>query len=108
MTFVDGHVEGISRSWYQSGQLENELNYLGEGLHGICRWWYPTGRLKAEGLYEYAIRLHERRYDENGVLMEEKLLDPTDSSHGFLELKRKIWGPSSLGTRLPASSASIE
>jgi len=45
MKNIQGQKHGISRVWYQNGQLRYENNYLHNDKHGIQRAWYKNGQL---------------------------------------------------------------
>src|SRR4051794_40938376 len=40
----DGIREGLTRTWYPTGEKEREEMYSKNSLHGECREWYRTGR----------------------------------------------------------------
>jgi hypothetical protein len=89
--FIDGHQEGVSKEWYENGQLAFDGVYLGDGLHGLSREWHPNGQLREESLCEYGICIESTEWDENGVLIKEFHLQPTDLAYEFLMQKRAIW-----------------
>ena len=46
--FKDGKAEGLSRWWYENGQLESEINNLNGKLDGLSRTWHENGQLATE------------------------------------------------------------
>jgi hypothetical protein len=51
-TFVDGTVEGDSRSWYENGGPMEVRRFRDGQLHGERRAWYPTGAERWSAVYE--------------------------------------------------------
>ena len=89
--FKNGHQEGFAREWYENGVLKFEKSYLGESLHGVSKYWHPNGQLKDESVFEYAICLESKEWDENGRLVREFQIQPTDPAYQYLEQKRLLW-----------------
>jgi antitoxin component YwqK of YwqJK toxin-antitoxin module len=90
--FVNGHQEGMAREWYENGRLKFEGEYLGDGFHGISKEWHANGQLKKASAYEYSICLESEEWDENGRLVREFRLQPTDMAYEYLEKRRLLWG----------------
>ena len=42
--YQNGRASGPLRTWYPSGQIEQEQYYRRGGLHGPWREWYANGR----------------------------------------------------------------
>lgn len=45
LSWYEGQVQGISRSWYDSGQLESQREFNNNARHGLCTAWYRDGSL---------------------------------------------------------------
>ena len=87
VTLKDGLENGLSRGWYENGQMEYEENYK-EGVEdGLHREWHANGQLLSEGNYKDGVEdglfrewsadgqlLSEENY-KDGVLISEKCWD---------------------------------
>lgn len=91
-TFVDGHQEGVARTWYENGQLKSEGSFLGATLHGPSKEWFPDGQLKSASVCEYGICLEEKEWDDNGKLTKDFRLLPTDYNYEILKKHRVAFG----------------
>jgi antitoxin component YwqK of YwqJK toxin-antitoxin module len=89
LEFVNGHQEGAIREWYENGQLKSEGMHLGEGIHGPGKEWHANGQVKSEWVGELGILIEAKEWDEQGRLIREFRLEPTDPAHEFLIAKRK-------------------
>ena len=65
----NGEQHGPDRGWYQNGQLWYEENWKNGRRHGLERAWYQNGQLKYENNLKNGVRhgLHLGWYD-NGKL----------------------------------------
>lgn len=43
--FKNGIREGMTRTFYKGGQLEQEIPYSGDRKNGEAKWYYPDGKL---------------------------------------------------------------
>jgi antitoxin component YwqK of YwqJK toxin-antitoxin module len=43
-TYINGTLNGIQRTWYDNGQLEEDYIYVDDLWHGIQRRWYANGQ----------------------------------------------------------------
>ena len=48
----DGHPHGLSRGWYENGQLEVEEHFVKGTAHGLRTRWYENGRKRSEAQIE--------------------------------------------------------
>jgi antitoxin component YwqK of YwqJK toxin-antitoxin module len=87
-TFINGHQEGVGRTWYENGQLKSEGWFIGATLHGSAKEWFPSGKLKSVSLCEFGICLEEKEWDENEKLIRDFRLRPTDYNYGILQKYR--------------------
>ena len=79
-----GYQNGLSRAWYENGQLESEYNYSvfsdnyeaeedNSELNGLSREWYEDGQLKSVENYEHGYQDGlTRLWYENGQLKSEQ------------------------------------
>jgi antitoxin component YwqK of YwqJK toxin-antitoxin module len=44
----NGKADGLSRGWFENGQLETEENFVAGVSHGIRTRWFPNGTQKSE------------------------------------------------------------
>jgi antitoxin component YwqK of YwqJK toxin-antitoxin module len=88
----DGLNWGFSRSWYSTGAKLGEAEMRAGVLHGRAKEWHKNGQLASEGEYEYGITLWERKWDENGTLLSDYQLKPSDRQYRNLEQRRRVYG----------------
>lgn len=77
MTFQEGLRWGLSREWYREGQPMVLSNWAGGVLHGRATEWHRNGQVAEDGEYAYGVPLWEKVWDEDGVLMKERLREPS-------------------------------
>ncbi|SNT27235.1 MORN repeat variant [Ekhidna lutea] len=53
MPYENGKREGVSKKYYENGQLYASTSYQNDKLHGIRTIYYSTGQIKAEINYGY-------------------------------------------------------
>ena len=58
--YRDGRACGPLRTWYPSGQIEQEQYYRGGRRHGPWREWHPNGRPRVDAYYERGHALRTR------------------------------------------------
>jgi len=58
--------DGITKMYYESGELMGEANFKGGMFHGIDREYYKSGNVRAEKEYSYNKLISIKEYDENG------------------------------------------
>ena len=90
--FRDGLRWGPCWERYRSGQMYMESHFARDVLHGRAREWYENGRLAEEGEYEYGVPLWERKWDEDGTLIEEYALTEADGNFALLRSLREVYG----------------
>jgi antitoxin component YwqK of YwqJK toxin-antitoxin module len=65
-TFTRGILDGLSRAWYDNGQLSDETMYA-FGIPRQAREWHRNGRLKREVAYDNRGKVvTDSAWDENG------------------------------------------
>ncbi len=45
VTYKNGIREGMTRTFYKGGQLEQEIPYSGDSKNGEAKWFYPDGKV---------------------------------------------------------------
>ena len=90
----DGLNWGFSRSWHSTGAKLGEAEMRAGALHGRSREWHKNGQLASDGEHEYGITLWERKWDENGTLLTDYELKPSDRQYHNLEKRRQAYGRS--------------
>ena len=65
-TFKDGLVNGLTRWWWNNGNIQYEAFEIDGLLDGICREWYENGQLANSANYENGIIVSEECWDEDG------------------------------------------
>jgi hypothetical protein len=68
--YQNGKPCGPLRTWYPSGQIEQEQYYRGGALHGPWREWYPNGQPRVDAYYEHGHLLRSKRWGEDGTLVQ--------------------------------------
>ena len=48
ISIQNGKAHGLSRGWFEDGQLETEEHFVHGASHGIRTRWYPNGKKKSE------------------------------------------------------------
>lgn len=75
--FRDGFKEGDFIEFYEDGKIKSN-QYMQRGrTYGERKKWYRNGVLKSEARYEYGVCLTLKEWNEEGVLIKEKL-EPTE------------------------------
>ncbi len=73
-TVINGFKHGITRRWYESGEIEYEIMYKNGNLHGLSRVWYESGQLLFERMYKNGKKDGiSRRWYESGQLWYERM-----------------------------------
>lgn len=92
-TYKDGLVDGLSRTWDEHGQLRSQFTCRLGAMHGNCKKWHANGQLAEDGNYEWGVRLDEKEYNEQGGLVSEFTIDPSDpdSQYPILEKFRQAY-----------------
>jgi len=81
---------GTSRSWYPDGTLRAESTLYRDALHGLSRTWSPPGQLRREIVAEFGIKVSEREWDEQGVLVKDYQIKEEDGNYKNLQKWRNI------------------
>jgi antitoxin component YwqK of YwqJK toxin-antitoxin module len=64
--YTNGKQEGISRSWYDNGQLRSECNYIDDKKNGYSKEWHENGQIKRDEFYCDGVLVSGITYDEDG------------------------------------------
>lgn len=72
--FRHGMWHGAIREWDAAGRPLEEEYSEGGAPHGPSRKWYDNGQVAEFAYSERFINLHRKRWDENGRLIDEKVL----------------------------------
>lgn len=85
-TYKDGFKDGLSRTWDEDGQLRSQYTCRLGSAYGNRKKWHANGQLAEDSNYEWGVRLDEKEYNEQGVLINEFIMDPSDpeSHYGIL------------------------
>ncbi|MFZ5892483.1 MAG: toxin-antitoxin system YwqK family antitoxin [Myxococcota bacterium] len=89
--FRSGKLHGASREWYASGRLKDETFYHMGAYHGPVRKWYPDGALQEEGYWEQGIRIREKQWGTDGVLLKEMSIRPDSADYQALLERRAAY-----------------
>jgi antitoxin component YwqK of YwqJK toxin-antitoxin module len=87
--FEDGCQRGLAREWFESGQVRSEAEYVHGCRHGYSRTWHENGQVASEAAYEYSIKVAEKTWNEDSVLMTEWSLSEDDPQRALIELLAK-------------------
>lgn len=85
ITYKNGKMDGLSRSWHSSGQLKAERAYRSGVIYGPDREWDEAGRLRREAFLEYGFRVREKKWDEAGQLVEDYEMEPSHPNYNLLQ-----------------------
>lgn len=90
--YVNGVQMGYERRWLPSGILVGDYLFKNGELHGISREWYDAGNLKTEGHYELGVELSFCAWDKNGSIVESRELEAGGIQEQLLKQKRVSQG----------------
>jgi antitoxin component YwqK of YwqJK toxin-antitoxin module len=85
--YIDGHLHGICKKWYQSKQLSEQRNYYMGKKQGLQTVYWPNGSKKFEFIAQndaYEGLLQEWTYDA-------KLIHVANYKNGQEEGAQKLW-----------------
>ena len=68
--YIDGKLEGLSRSWYDNKVLKFEGSFVADSAHGDWHWYLENGRKCAYETYNYGELLGVVFWDEKGRIQE--------------------------------------
>lgn len=92
VTYRDGQPWGATREWYRTGQPMVDSTYVMGQLHGRAREWHANGQLAEDGEYEYGITLWEKKWDENGRIIDDYQMKESDPDYQTLLHYRTFYG----------------
>lgn len=87
--FAKGLQNGMAREWYASGQLRSESEYANGSRHGHSKTWHQNGCPASVARYQYSIKLEEKTWREDGLLIADWSLPKDDKQHELLILLAK-------------------
>jgi antitoxin component YwqK of YwqJK toxin-antitoxin module len=87
---VNGLQDGIARYWYPTGEFSGEETFKRNGRNGVSRWWYPSGKLLRETTFEHSIRVAEKEWNEQRVMVRDFVLKKEDPLFEILEKSREL------------------
>ena len=61
--YKNGKLDGLQKTWYETGELLSESNFKNGLLHGESTNWYKNGQKKSKGIY-----VHGERFLSDSVL----------------------------------------
>jgi antitoxin component YwqK of YwqJK toxin-antitoxin module len=99
--YRDGLEWGMKREWYAPGEPYYEGRLFMGVLHGKKREWHRNGRLAEEGDYELGFAVRQKRWDEDGNLVEDFELKETDPDYETLQEYRRIYKDDLAREKLP-------
>ncbi|MEO1162828.1 MAG: hypothetical protein AAFV98_03505 [Chloroflexota bacterium] len=92
MSYVDGWQHGITKEWSLSGTLIVEEAWQSGYLHGLLQEWFEDGNLKRQAEFELGTRVSDKRWNQEGRLVESFEISEKDADYRFLMSKRKHFG----------------
>jgi antitoxin component YwqK of YwqJK toxin-antitoxin module len=57
--FINGKRNGLYKSYWKNGQLENISTYIDDKLNGECKSYYPNGQLYFSCTYIDSIKIEQ-------------------------------------------------
>jgi antitoxin component YwqK of YwqJK toxin-antitoxin module len=88
--YKEGAVCGLDREWYQDSTLEHEYHVKNGAAHGSSKAWHPNGKPKHEALYEFGIKIYEKKWNENGQLLKVYDIENDKGNLSLLHHRRGI------------------
>lgn len=90
ISIENGRAHGLSRGWYDNGQIEVEESFVNGVSHGVRKRWYLNGSQKSEALIVNGeIDGSYRLWHENGILAAEM-----EMNNGRIQGLAQAWYPS--------------
>ena len=68
INYKNDKVEGISKSYYESGQLDEEVNFKNEKREGIAKRYYESGGIEYIETYKDGQKINRKAYDKRRKL----------------------------------------
>jgi len=96
-SYVNGIQEGPARYWYPSGEPLGEEHFANNSRHGPSREWYRDGKPKRDAVYEHAVLVRDKQWDEKGNLGRDFQLTEEDPLYGILQSLRQVYGKARSG-----------
>jgi antitoxin component YwqK of YwqJK toxin-antitoxin module len=69
--YVDGKLQGVSKGFYESGQIWFEQE-ISNGQYIYIKKWHDNGQLKSEQYYKKARVSSYKEWDQDGNLVKEE------------------------------------
>jgi len=85
MEYREGLQDGRTREWYATGQMMVDSTLVEGGVHGHAREWHVNGVMAEDGEYDHGVALWTRKWDEQGKLVKEYVLSPTDPRYEAIQ-----------------------
>ena len=82
--YKNGKLDGLQKTWYETGELLSESNFKNGLLHGESINWYKNSQKKSEGIYNS----HVYFPDGHSILSKSVLEGPWNEWHENGKLKR--------------------
>ena len=76
--FVNGHENGVARSWHANGQIEGETPYVDGIMHGIRREFFDDGSLRGEETIEFGTLMRKEVLNHTGQVVDHYERQPSD------------------------------
>ena len=88
--YKNGFKDGDFIEFYNDGKVKS-MQYMQRGrTYGIRRILYNNGMLKSEARYEYGVCLTSKEWNEEGILIKEKL-QPTEDDIKLRNSQEKFY-----------------
>lgn len=87
--YEDGLLSGTKREWQGKGILWREAECAFGGRHGRCKEWDEAGHLVADDKYEFGVRVSGKRWDCDGRLIEDFVIQEGAPSFQLLASLRE-------------------
>ncbi|WP_339178553.1 toxin-antitoxin system YwqK family antitoxin [Bacillus sp. FSL R5-0560] len=95
--YKDGLAHGLNREFYKSGNIKCE-EHLKYGLvNGKSVCWHENGNIKSISEVELSVNLVYKEWDENGKLLNEKILEQDKNNAQYVTLLKRREINQSLG-----------
>jgi antitoxin component YwqK of YwqJK toxin-antitoxin module len=88
--YVNGVQQGAARHYHPSGKLYSEDWFVGNSRNGPSHEWNEAGSLVLDAMYEHGILIREKRWNDEGELIEEYAISENDPLFKTLQDMRLI------------------
>lgn len=89
--YQHGLRSGLHREWHRDGSLAAEGSFRDGVIHGTYREWHENHQLALEQVCEYGITLSQKKWAEQGLVVEDYAIKEGDPDWQAVQQRRKLF-----------------